>query len=283
MKKPNGFEVLHPRDLPGKLLEVPLRDIPGIATNMELRLNRAGIQTMEDFWNISAKQARAIWRSVEGERIWWMIHGYPVEKIPPKRSMFGHSRQLSGEWTTPKRAEDCRRLLTAQAARRMRKEGFLATKLNISLRTLDENRISKEVRFSPARDDYTLLRKMRMAFWACLDMAQSDRLRFARPGTLRVRQVHITLHGLTTKGAFTDNLFSKTEDRKKQDNLSRLSDVIDQTNQKYQSNILTIGPQEQPPGDYAGGKIAFGRIPDAMAYAKRVQLNGKDKRRPKAS
>lgn len=282
MNKPNGFEVLHPRDLPGRLLDVPLRDVPGIASGMELRLNRAGIQSMEDFWNISAKQARAIWRSVEGERIWWMIHGYPVEKIPTKRAMFGHSRQLSGEWSTPKRAEDCLRLLTAQAARRMRKEGFLATKLSLSLRDRDGNRHSKEIHFAPVRDDYTLLRKMRAVFSACLEGAETHRSETARATPPKVAQVFVTLHGLTTDGAFTDSLFCKAEDRKKQESLSRLSDAIDQTNLKYQSNILTVGPQEQPPGDYAGGKIAFGRIPDAMAYAKRVQAKGEDKRRAKA-
>jgi DNA polymerase-4 len=281
MNKPNGFEVFHPRDLPGRLLGVPLRDVPGIAHGLEIRLNRAGIQTMEDFWNTSAKQARAIWRSVEGERIWWMLHGYPIDKMPTKRAMFGHSRQLSGEWSSPKRAEDCLRLLTSQAARRMRKDGFMATKLSLSFRDQNKTRYSREINFAPARDDYTFLRHMRTAFSACLQEAEKDRFVRASPHRLTVRQVFVTLHGLTCEGAFSESLFSNSDDKRKQKNLSRLSDAIDATNLKYQSNILTVGPQEQPPGDYAGGKIAFGRIPDAMAYAKRVQAKGEEKRRAK--
>ena len=282
MNKPNAFEVLHPCDLPGRLLNVPLRDVPGVAYSMETRLNRAGIQTMEDFWNISPKQARAIWRSVEGERIWWMLHGYPVEKMPTKRAMFGHSRQLSGEWSTPKRAEDCLRLLTAQAARRMRKEGFKATKLSLSLRNQNRDRFSKERYFSPARDDYTLLRQMRGAFGECLAEAERYANSQTRRVPVRIGQVFVTLHGLTTDENITEALFSNPEEKENQRNLSRLSDAIDATNLKYQSNVLTVGTQEQPPGDYAGGKIAFGRIPDAMAYAKRVQAKGEDKRRVKA-
>lgn len=279
MNKPNGFEVLHPKTLPGRLLDVPLRDVPGIASGMEIRLNRAGVHTMKEFWNIRPKQARAIWRSVEGERIWWMLHGYPVEKPPTKRAMFGHSRQLSGEWSTPKRAEDCLRLLTAQAARRMRKDGFLARKLSLSLRDQNKTRFSKEVQFPPVRDDYTILRHMRTAFTACRAEAESELYQINRNSPFRVGQVFVTLHGLTTQGEFSGNLFSPPGEKEEQQNLSRLSDAIDAANLKYQSNVVTVGPQEQPPGDYAGGKIAFGRIPDAMAFAKHAQAMGEDKRR----
>ena len=266
MNKPNAFEILHPKDLPGRLLEVPLRDVPGIASGIEKRLNAAGIYTMEELWHSSPKQARAIWHSVEGERVWWMLHGYPVEKAPTKRAMYGHSRQLSGEWTSKKRAEDCLRLLACQAARRMRKDGFVATKLSVSIKDQRKERWSAELHTTPIRDDYSVLRLTRRAYGVCL-----------RQGDIRaVRQVYITLHGLTRDGAFSDHFFQAETDMAQRQKLSRLSDAIDATNLKYQSDVLTVGLQEQPPGDYAGGKIAFGRIPDAMAFAKRVQAQAED-------
>ncbi len=266
MNKPNAFEILHPKNLPGRLLGVPLRDVPGIAAGMEVRLNRAGIHNMADFWACSPKQARAIWRSVEGERVWWMLHGYPVDKAPTKRAMFGHSRQLSGAWTSIKRAEDCLRLLACQAGRRMRMDGFLATKLSLSIKDQQKNRYTAELHSTPVRDDHSILRLTQQAYRACLSQ-----------GDIRaVRQVYITLHGLTREGAFADHFFLPQIDLAQQKRLSRLSDVIDATNSKYQTDILTVGLQEQPPGDYAGGKIAFGRIPDAMAYAKRMQAQAED-------
>jgi len=269
MNKPLECGVLPPGDVPGRLFDVTVRGVADIAAGIEKRLNNAGIHTMEDLWHSSPKQARAIWRSVEGERIWWMLHGYPVEKAPTKRAMYGHSRQLSGAWTSKKRGEDCLRLLACQAARRMRKDGFLATKLSVSIKDQRKDRWSAELHTTPMRDDYSVLRLTRQAYAACL--AQGD--------IRSVRQVYITLHGLTRDGAFADNFFSpKTDDAQRQ-RLSRLSDAIDATNAKYQSDILTVGLQEQPPGDYAGGKIAFGRIPDAMAYAKRVQATAEDRHR----
>ncbi|RKQ69173.1 DNA polymerase-4 [Litorimonas taeanensis] len=261
MNKPNGFEILHPRDLPGRLLNVPLRDVPGIAGGIEARLGSAGIRTMSDLWYISNKQARALWHSVEGERIWWMLRGYNLEKAPTKRAMYGHSRQLSGDWTTPKRAQDCLRLLTCQAARRMRKDGYLSSRLTVSLRDQKRNRYSAESQFSPIRDDHSVLRYMLSAFDKCMKQHSLS----------RISSVYITLQGLSTHGNVSQDIFSTPADTHAQERLSRLSDIIDSTNSRFQSDCLTVGLQEQPPGDYAGGKIAFGRIPDAEAYLKQVQ------------
>jgi len=267
MNKPNGFEILHPKDLPGRLLDVTLRNVPGIAGNMEKRLNEANITNLSDFWACSPKQIRSIWRSVEGERLWWMLRGYDIEKAPTKRAMFGHSRQLSGDWKTPKRAEDCLRLLTCQAARRMRKDGFLATKLNVSFKEADDKRWGGDAVFSPLSDDYNILRHMRRLYQAGLEQL--------RPET--VSKVHITLHGLVKNNNFSEALFLPLVQREQSKKLTRLSHIIDQTNEKYAAPVLTVGLQEQPPGDYAGGKIAFGRIPDSIAYLKRVQAEGEDR------
>ena len=264
MNKPNAFEVLHPCDLPGRLLDVPLRDVPGIAKAMEKRLKQADINSIKDFWYSSPKQMRAIFRSVEGERLWWMLHGYPVDKAPTQRAMFGHSRQLSGEWTSRKRAWDCLRLLACQAARRMRKDGFLASKLSISIKDQDKNKWAAECVFAPAHDDHTILRQTSKALHSCYRQADPK----------NVKQVHITLHGLTRDEGLTENIFLSEGRRKRAERLSRLSDAIDATNSRFSQDLVTVGPQEQPPGDYAGGKIAFGRIPDAAAYAKHVQARG---------
>lgn len=266
MNKPNGFEVLHPKALPGRLLNVPLRNVPGIAKGIEDRLTRAGIQSMHDLWTVSPKQMRAIWNSVEGERMWWMLHGYPIDKPPTQRAMYGHSRQLSGDWTSRKRASDCLRLLACQAARRMRQDSFLATKLSISIKDQDKNKWAVDLNFSPIRDDHSILRQTHLALASC----------FERAAPTTVSKVHITLYGLVKEQASTQNIFESSINHDIQKKLSHLSDVIDITNKRFRHSLITVGPQEQPPGDYAGGKIAFGRIPDAAAYAKRVQSKGED-------
>ena len=44
---------------------------------MEMRLHKAGVMSMKDFWHISPKHARAIWGNVEA-----VIHLGPRPNIP---------------------------------------------------------------------------------------------------------------------------------------------------------------------------------------------------------
>ena len=48
--KPDGLTVLHPRELPGRLLTLDLEDVPGVATRMRTRLARWGLTSVEDLW-----------------------------------------------------------------------------------------------------------------------------------------------------------------------------------------------------------------------------------------
>jgi len=132
MNKPNGLTVLRPEDLPGPLFDLDLTDLPGISAGMSVRLHRAGVQTIEDFWNISPKHARAIWGNIEGERMWAQLHGYYVERPETQKRMFGHSRVLTRGWQSPAKAKECLNLLTVKAAYRLRRANYLCAGLSIA-------------------------------------------------------------------------------------------------------------------------------------------------------
>lgn len=68
--KPDGNMVWHPDDMPGPLLKVSLRDVPGIGKRILYRLWDAGIVEMTDLLTAQPKQMRAIWGNVTGERLW---------------------------------------------------------------------------------------------------------------------------------------------------------------------------------------------------------------------
>jgi len=157
MDKPNGFVMLAPEDLPGPLFDLALTDLPGISKGIYRRLGKAGILTVRELWTIQPKHARAIWHSVEGERFWAQLHGLAVSRPETVRYMFGHGRMLSSDWRRPDKARDCLRLLTAKAARRLRREGYLASAVSVSISTSDKQYWRGEQRFSPARDDHTFL------------------------------------------------------------------------------------------------------------------------------
>ena len=61
LDKPDGLTVLHPRELPGRLLTLDLEDVPGVATRMRTRLARSGLTSVEDLWQADPLQLRAAW------------------------------------------------------------------------------------------------------------------------------------------------------------------------------------------------------------------------------
>ncbi|WP_409432694.1 Y-family DNA polymerase [Litorimonas sp. RW-G-Af-16] len=258
MQKPRGLIVLHPNDLPGRLLDVPLRDVPGIASGVEYRLNRAGIFRMEDLWRIAPKQARAIWHNVEGERMWSQLHGYVTEKPPTKRAMFGHGRVLSGPWRQPDKALDCLVLLGAKAARRLRYDEFMATRLTVSIKDERKQRVSHEVQFPPARDDFTLLRALREGFAICRQKTRATRYTSAS----------VMLHGLKKMGHYSEDLFEQIDAPEQKAGYEKISDIMDSLNRRYGGTVVHLGTRHEPPGGYAGAKIAFGRVPSFEDFMK---------------
>ena len=252
MDKPNGFVMLRAEDLPGPLFRLKLSDLPGISGGMETRLHKAGVMTVEDFWNISPKHARAIWGNVEGERLWAQLHGHKVEKPPTQRRMFGHSRVLSGEFKDPTRAVDCLRLLTVKAANRLRRENYTAAALSVSFKTQHKGRWSGETQFSPCRDDHSLLTHMHRLYERGMAEMQPRRLRSAS----------VMLHKIALPTQRGRDLFEDQDSR----DWETLTDVMDSFNRKEKRAVIHLGPRPKIPGGYAGAKIAFGRVPDAEDF-----------------
>ena len=252
MNKPAGLVVLRPEDLPGPLFDLNLQDLPGISSRMYARLGRAGVFTVEQFWNLSPKHVRAIWNSVEGERLWAQLHGYAVSRPETVRRMFGHGRVLSQEWRQPEKARDCLRLLTAKAARRLRREMYLASAVHVSIGAQDGTRWGGDVSFFPARDDHAFLTKA-CALYDTGIMALGHR---------RLRKVSVFLHGLSCPGETSNDLFEHAAVTAQRARWERVTDAMDVLNMRNGACVVSLGLRNEPPEGYAGAKIAFGRVPD---------------------
>ena len=248
--KPDGFVVFHPDDMPARLHDIALEDIPGVARGMLVRLRRAGVTTTEGLLALQPKHVRKIWGSVEGERLWRALQGEHTVKPKTKRSMFGHSRVLARSWRTPEKGGDCLRILCTHAARRLRAEGYFATRMSVSLKTGESERFGLDREFPAVRDDFALQKIAAETYAAVLAQTQ----------TRKIIQVSIALHGIVKEEALVTDLFTGPRHVLQTDKAVRAMDAI---NKKYQKSVLKIGAPESLPGGYDGVKIAFGRIPDA--------------------
>lgn len=258
MQKPDGLVVLEAKDLPGRLFDLSLRDLPGINVNMEERLRKGGVRTIEDLWNTSPKQARQIWGSVAGEKFWYNLHGYDIPDQETNTSVFGHSRVLDTDMRSPAAARLVARRLTVKAATRMRRKEFFGGTFQLSARSTDGERWAAELRLSPAQDNFTFLK--------ALDDLWSIMITEMKPQ--QIKKISVTIQRLCRRDQITPDMFETAsimhqEQTQRRDTLSRAMDKI---NEKYGAEAIKLGLTPQTKAGHVGTKIAFSRIPELAEF-----------------
>lgn len=254
MDKPNGVTIWRPDDMPEPLLGLPLSEISGIGVRMEKRLNRAGIHSTADLLATQPKQMRAIWSNVNGERMWYALHGYDIKAQPTGRGMYGHGRVLPPNLRKIDKARDIARLLLSKAARRMRRDNFYAGKLWLWL-DLREGDWFAQRELACVNDDQAILAGLEI-LWekACKELPQGH----------KIVRVSVTLLDLIpAEGRQLDMFLNDDVERQRWEALTY---AIDRLNKKFGKRVLSVGPWVPPPGGYAGGKISYTRIPSAEDF-----------------
>lgn len=254
MNKPNGVTIWRPEDLPEPLFALSFDDIPGVGKRMEARLAKAGIFTVQDLYNAQPKHLRRLWNNVNGERMWYALHGYEIQAQPTERGMFGHARVLPPKWRTIEHAKDCSRLLLTKAARRMRRDNFYASSLWLWL-DMREGSWSKAQEMPCVQDDFACLETLGLLWGIAVKEIPQ------RPEIVRVGVTLGELSPATERQL--DLLLNDDKHRQKSEALTK---AIDQLNRKFGKRVATIGPWTPPPGGYAGGKISYTRIPSAEDF-----------------
>ncbi len=254
MQKPDGLVVLEPGAYKERLFQLELRDLPGINTRMEARLNLARIFTVEDIWNLDPKHARQIWRSVEGERFWYKMHGYDVPSLETSKSVVGHSRVLDPALRHPDEALGIARQLTVKAAARLRRYELFGKHFYLGVKSVDRVKWFGRRTFSPAQDNFTFVRALE-EMWSEMVIE----LRKAK-----LQKVSITISDLYEKEDITLDLFEECKPVKEVNTC--LSASMDHLNKRYGTNTVSMGSCPKTSGGYVGTKIAFARIPEKAEF-----------------
>lgn len=257
MQKPDGLVILSPDDVFDRLQKLDLRDLPGIGMNMEHRLNRAGIKTVRDLLSLQPKHLRAVWGSVWGEKMWYLLHGYDIPDPVTKRSSIGHSHVLPPELRPPKQAIFVARRLMMKAAARLRRMDYCTKVAFLAVRCVDGKRMAMEARLDPTGDSFTLMDILE-PLWAGVMQELGNR---------PVKKISVTLGGLVKPENIQPDLFSQAlpETRKSVKN-KKLSQVMDDLNLKYGRDTVLLGMSPAQGRGFTGTKIAFTRIPDVEEF-----------------
>lgn len=259
MMKPDGLTVLRMPELPGPLLDLPLEKFPGVGPRMQRRLQAAGVVDTAGLWALSAKQTRALWNSIEGERIWRGLHGLdsadPVEK---PRATLSHSHVLAKEMRTAAGARAVARRLVVKCGARLRRMELRGAGLSLSLRLADgaygrRSGWGGEGLYCPLRptqDTFVLLQALDQ-LWRRL----GPEVQTGTPSS-----VGVAIHKLSSLDPIQRDLFDLGQATDPVPSL-RLSHALDRLNRRFGKDTVSIGPKAGLP-QYVGAKIAFTRIPD---------------------
>jgi len=249
LDKPNGLTILHPKDLPGPLLGLSFNDVPGIGGGNRRRLYSAGITTMKGLWESEPKHLRKLWGNVNGERLWYALHGYDVKAQPSKRGMFGHSRIIPPSERRVPLVRAFSRILLTKAARRMRRDGYRAAGLYFTASLY--KRVHRDSEALPQVSDDQAILSALMRIWKRAESYIDDRD--------RIYQISVVLVDLYDASERQLNLLNHDDPARLR--WEALTVATDALNKRYGKTAVSLGPWPLRAGELAGGKIAFTRIP----------------------
>lgn len=250
MKKPDGLVFINQEDLPQKLHSLKLRDLPGIGTNMEIRLKSCGILDMKTLCSLNLEQMRIAWGSVEGEKMWHHLKGIELPEKETQRRSLGHSQVLAPELRNPEIARIVGRKLTTKAASRLRTMKLVASKMSLSIILEEQGFFELHSACNQVDDTMTFL-SLFQDMWNQITNLTA---------TSRMKKISVTFSKLEKPigqqyDFFTDH---SREKRKK------ISQTLDLINQKYGKNSAVFGIL--PDKSFSGAKIAFSRIPEKEEF-----------------
>ena len=252
--KPDGITIWHPNDMPGPLLKVPLKDLPGVGVNMAKRLLAARIVTTADLYATQPKQMRKLWRNVTGERLWYALHGYDIQAPESERGMFGHGRVLPPGARHPEGALGICRVLLTKAARRLRREGFYCSGLWLWLDYGGGRWGGKRI-LPTVHDDQALLHEFSFLWERAISEIA------VRPVIYRVG---VTLFDLSpAESRQLDFLLNDDSERQRWE---AINTAIDLLNYKWGKTVASVGFWPKGHLENIGGKISYTRIPSAEDF-----------------
>ncbi len=265
MMKPNGLVIIEQHEIPEKLLQLKLQDITGIGKRMLIRLNDCGIHSMADLYAAPRDLLHTAWGGLAGDDMYDKLRGVAYGPRKTQARSLGHSHMLPPQMRNPKDALAVLNRLTQKAGMRLRKQGFYATGLSVSVR-LDPRGMygyagsssapmggHREAAMGETQDTADLLHTLDILWHSGLHLLK------------RPKAVGMVLHGLVPASQHTPGLFdvpppgsaARTSPRER----TKLLSALDGINRRYGKNALYFATAHGAL-DHAPMRIAFNRIPD---------------------
>jgi DNA polymerase IV len=266
MQKPNGLVIIEPHEIPEKLLHLRLQDINGVGRRMLARLNACGIHSMQELYAAPRDLLHTAWGGLAGDEMYDKLRGVPYGPRQTEARSLGHSHMLPPAMRNPQDAFAVLNRLTQKAAMRLRKQGFYATAMSVSVRVghgyAGQGGGQRETRMGQTQDTAMLLHTLDVLWHSGLHLLP------------RPKAVGMVLAGLVPASQHTPGLFDEPVAWSSQHGhappaaalqaprqRAPLLSAMDAINRRYGKNALHFAAAHTAL-DHAPMRIAFNRIPD---------------------
>lgn len=247
MQKPDGCVLIEQHALPQRLYGLKLRDLNGIGKQMEARLNRFKITTVEQLYAANRSQLQAAWGSVEGERMYDKLRGLEPYYVKSVRSSLGHSHVMPPEQRNTAGVKAVLHRLLQKACMRMRSYDLLASKISVKVKFRNHPSWGMESAISPTDNTLRLIDALEVFF------------QHYPPTQHEPYAVGVSFSGLVTAEEVARDLFQIEP----LENEKKLNKAIDNLNLKFGKNTVYFGGAHDALKD-APMRIAFNHIPDLL-------------------
>lgn len=247
LQKPDGCVMIQSHELPQRLFGLKLRDLNGIGKQMEARLNRYKITTVEQLYAANRQQLQTAWGSIEGERMYDKLRGLEPYYVKNARSSLGHSHVLPPEQRNEKGVRAVLHRLLQKASMRMRSYELLASRISVKVKFRNMPSWNMESAISPTDNTLRLIDALEIFLQ---HYPQTIHEPYA---------VGVSFSGLVTAEEVARDLFQIEP----LENEKKLNKAIDTLNLKFGKNTIYFGGAHEALKD-APMRIAFNHIPDLV-------------------
>lgn len=263
MEKPDGLMALTHDLLPHALAGLSLRDLVGVGSRMERRLNHQGVRSMADLLALTPENLHQAWGGVQGERLWHWLRGEDFHDAALEHpKSVGHQHVLPPEFRTIQGSYAIAHKLLHKAAMRLRMKNLWASRMELALRFtvpkevargkhyagIPEQSWKQQLRLVECQDSQTLIEGLQK-LWSMRPTGAIYQKPFL---------VSVTLQDLVPDSLHTLSLFSDTEEEVER---SRLAATMDHLNHKYGTETLYFASMHLARAA-APTRIAFQSIPE---------------------
>lgn len=247
MQKPDGCVMIQSHELPKRLYSLKLRALNGIGKQMEARLNRFKITTVEQLYSANRQQLQSAWGSIEGERMYDKLRGLEPHYVKNARSSLGHSHVMPPEQRNLAGVKAVLHRLLQKACMRMRSYDLLASRVSVKVKFRNQLSWGLERAISPTDNTLRLIEALE-AFLQHYPQTKNEPY-----------AVGVSFSGLVTADEVARDLFQIEP----LENEKKLNKAIDTLNLKFGKNTIYFGGAHNALKD-APMRIAFNHIPDLV-------------------